>query len=52
MSEDLSSGSVMALLKLYDQLLQRIEALEEQVAQMGDGYDDEPKTYMDGTPIR
>ena len=42
----------MALLKLYDQLEERIRVLEDQVAQMGEGYEDEPKTYMDGTPIR
>lgn len=44
-------SSLLALLKLYDQLEGRIAVLEEQMAQM-QGDEDEPQFYMDGSPVK
>lgn len=44
-------SSLLALLKLYDQLESRIAVLEDQVAQM-QGDEDEPRFYMDGSRVK
>lgn len=44
-------SSLLALLKLYDQLESRIAALEDQIAQM-QGDEDTPTQYLDGKPVR
>jgi hypothetical protein len=52
MSENSRESSLLALLKLYDQLEARLANLEDQVAAMLAEDDGEPSTYMDGTPIK
>jgi hypothetical protein len=52
MSELSNESSLLALLRLYDQLLVRVQALEDWKASLEVEDEGEPTRYMDGTPIK